>query len=381
MSDTIITAHDRRIADAPHDQPQQSDAAHREPAPPPRPARWPWVVAALVIVVFFAIVLDIVFVPAVNVWTDDAYVTAHYATVASRVSGQIATVAVTDNQIVKAGQILATIDDSDYHEAVATAASVLKRDRAAYRGALASIARQNAAIDQDGFQVAAAKAQLNYAKTDARRYRYLAGTGAGTVQLSEKAGTTSLLATQRLNTAETAIIAGRHQLDVLRAQAAALQGTIAADQAQLAQAALNRSYTRILAPIDGMVGERSVQVGNFVGIGVPLMAIVPLNDVYVVANYREMALRNVRPGQKVRIHVDAYGIDLDGVVNSVAPASGAAFSPIAPQDATGNFTKIVQRLPVKIMLDPNQDQARALRVGMSVETSIHTLDAGNSGKP
>ncbi len=144
------------------------------------------------------------------------------------------------------------------------------------------------------------------------------------------------------------------------------------DQAQLAQAELNLSYTRILAPVDGMVGQRTVEAGNIVAAGTELMAVVPLDEVYVEANYREVDLRHMRPGQPVTIHVDAYGIDLKGVLNSVPPATGSTFAQIARNKATGNFTKIVQRLPVKILVSPDQPLARLLRVGFSVETTVHT---------
>ena len=144
------------------------------------------------------------------------------------------------------------------------------------------------------------------------------------------------------------------------------------DEAQLQQAKLNLSYTRIHAPFDGMVGQRAVEAGNVLAPGATLMAVVPLDQAFIVANYREVDLLHVRAGQKVTIHVDAYRIDLNGTVDSLAPASGVSFAPIQPNNATGNFTKIVQRLPVKITVDPNQPLAKLLRVGFSVETTIHT---------
>jgi membrane fusion protein, multidrug efflux system len=159
---------------------------------------------------------------------------------------------------------------------------------------------------------------------------------------------------------------------VLRAQRKAAEATVRADEAALAQARLNLSYTRILAPIDGTIAQRAIQAGDTVSPGTALMALVPLQDVFIVANYREVALRDIRRGQHARIHVDAYDIDLDGIVNDIAPASGAAFSPIAPNNATGNFTKIVQRLPVKITIAPDQPLARLVKVGLSVETTVHT---------
>ena len=144
------------------------------------------------------------------------------------------------------------------------------------------------------------------------------------------------------------------------------------DRAQLDQAQLNLSYTRITAPLDGLIGQRSVQVGDYIAPGGALMTVMPLDAAYIEANYREVALRHVRPGQHVRIHLDAYDADLDGVVDSLAPATGATFAAVAPENATGNFTKIVQRLTVKIDVLPHQPMARLLRVGLSVETYIDT---------
>jgi membrane fusion protein, multidrug efflux system len=136
------------------------------------------------------------------------------------------------------------------------------------------------------------------------------------------------------------------------------------------QAKLNLSYTKILAPVDGMIAQRSVQVGNYVSVGAALMAMVPLSEVYIEANYREVQLGHVGAGQRARIHVDAYNIDLEGKVVDVPAASGTTFATLQPDNATGNFTKIVQRLPIKIVLAPNQPTARLLRVGLSVEATI-----------
>ena len=147
---------------------------------------------------------------------------------------------------------------------------------------------------------------------------------------------------------------------------------MAADRARLEQAKLDLGYTRIIAQIDGMVGQRSVQVGDYVGPGATIMTVVPLDRLYIDANYRETDLLHVRSGQPVTIHVDAYDLDLRGTVDSVPPASGASFAPIPPNNATGNFTKIVQRLAVKVDVAPGQPEAKLLRVGFSVETTIHT---------
>jgi membrane fusion protein, multidrug efflux system len=161
-------------------------------------------------------------------------------------------------------------------------------------------------------------------------------------------------------------------MDALKAQRETAEANLSQARAQRDQAQLNLSYTKILAPVDGMIAQRSVQVGNYVSAGAALMAVVPLSEVYIEANYREVQLRHVRAGQRARIHVDAYNIDLEGKVVDVPAASGTTFATLQPDNATGNFTKIVQRLPVKIVLAPNQPTARLLRVGLSVEATIET---------
>jgi len=279
---------------------------------------------------------------------------------------------VDDNQQVKAGQRLVTLDPRDYENAVATAQAAVERDRAQYADASATLARQPPIIEEQEGNVAAARARLAFAERDAHRFDNLAPTGAGTVQQQQQADTTLQQSRAQLQSALAALDAARKQIDVIKAQQQTAKAAIMADEARFAQAKLDLSYTRIAAPVDGMVGQRAVQVGNVIGPAATLMAVVPLDQAYIVANYREVDLLHVRAGQKVMIHVDAYQIDLQGTVDSLAPASGASFAPIQPNNATGNFTKIVQRLPVKITVDPNQPLTKLLRVGFSVETTIHT---------
>jgi membrane fusion protein, multidrug efflux system len=339
------------------------------PAPLPR---WPFVLVGIVVAIFAAVVLTIIFQPQPDVWTDDAYAMVHYATIAPRISGQIATVPVDDNDVVKTGQVLATLDPRDNETTLASAQAVVARDRSQLDEISTNISRQPSIIEQQQAAVASARARLAFAQDNARRYGNLAATGAGSMQEHQQADTTLQQGQASLDSAEASLDAARRQLDVLKAHRSAAEATVKADEAQLEQARLNLSYTQILAPIDGMVGERSVQVGNYVSPGTTLMTVVPLDQVYIEANYREVDLLHVRSGQPVTIHLDAYNIDLNGTVDSVPPASGAAFAPIAPNNATGNFTKIVQRLPVKIVVTPGQPLAKLLRVGLSVETTVHT---------
>jgi membrane fusion protein (multidrug efflux system) len=348
---------------------RQTQEVDKLPAPLPR---WPFAVVALVVAIFAAVVLYIIFRPRPDVRTADAYVMVHYATVAPRISGQVASVAVDDNDDVKTGQVLTTLDPRDNETALASAEAAVARDRSQLDEISATVSRQPSIIGEQQAAIASARAQFAFAQADARRYGNLAATGAGTTREHQQADSTLQQGQASLDSAEASLDAARRQLDVLKAQRSAAEAAVKADEAQLEQAKLNLSYTQIRAPIDGMVGERSVQVGNNVAPGATLMTVVPLDQVYIEANYLEVDLRHVRSGQPVTIHLDAYNIDLKGTVDSVPPASGAAFAPIAPNNATGNFTKIVQRLPVKIVVTPGQPLAKLLRVGLSVETTIHT---------
>jgi membrane fusion protein (multidrug efflux system) len=360
------------------DRSQQKDQASNDgqvreaktfPAPLPR---WPFVLVGLVVAIFAAVVLYIIFRPRPDVRTDDAYVMVHYATIAPRISGRVAAVSVDDNDTVKAGEVLATLDPRDNQTAVASAEAALARDTAQLGEVSATVARQPSIIEEQQSAVASARGRLAFAQANARRYGNLAVTGAGTLQEHQQADAALQQDQASLDSSQASLDAARQQLDVLTAQRSAAQATIRLDQAQLDQARLNLSYTQILAPIDGVVGERSVQVGNYVSLGATMMTVVPLDQVYIEANYREVDLLHVRSGQPVTIHLDAYNITLRGTVDSVPPASGTSFAPIAPNNATGNFTKIVQRLPVKIVVSSGQPLAKLLRVGLSVETTIHT---------
>jgi membrane fusion protein, multidrug efflux system len=350
-----------------NEQEGKRDEQPSKPAP-----KWPLVLAAVVALVFVGAVLWIIFRPRPDVWTDDAYVAVHYAGIAPRISGQVSTVPVDDNQYVKTGQVLVTLDPRDYQTALASAEAALARDSAQVADVSANLARQPALIHQQEANVASAQARLAFTEPDARRYNFLAATEAGTIRQREQADSAFQESKAQLDNAEASLEAARRQLDVIKAQKRAAEAVVELDKAQVEQARLNLSYTQILAPVDGMVTERSAQVGNTVAPGATLMTVVPLKEVYITANYREVDLAHVRPGQHVTIHVDAYNIELKGTVEGVAPASGASFAPIQPNNATGNFTKIVQRLPVKVDVDPDQPLAKLLRVGLSVETTIHT---------
>ena len=334
--------------------------------------RWLFIGGGLVILIFIAVVLAIIFVPNRHVWTDDAYVTAHYTVVAPRIAGQVIAVDVTDNQPVKAGQVLVELDPHDYQTTLDQSRATLARDEALVQDAAASVSRQPSIIDENVGEAARIRAQLVFARQNDQRYTNLARTGAGSTQEHQQSAASLREMEATLQSLEARIAAARAQIPVLQARHKSALATVDMDRAHVRQAELNLSYTKVRALEDGMIGERSVQTGNYVDPGTALMALVPLDQIWIRANYRELALRHMRPGQAVKIHVDAYDVTLDGIVDSIPPASGAVFAPIAPENATGNFTKIVQRLPVKIILAPNQPLARLLRLGFSVETTVDT---------
>jgi membrane fusion protein (multidrug efflux system) len=308
-----------------------------------------------------------------QVSTDDAYVKADNTTIAPKVSGYIAAVLVGDNQQVKTGQILAQIDDGDFRV-------TLDQTKADVAAALAAIATKNAQLSLQEANIAAARnavdvdqANLTFAEQEDQRYGRLAKTGYGSVQNAQQAASRAAAARATLARDKSALDAATGQVEVLKAELAQAQATLAHDRAVQRQAELNLSYTTIMSPIDGVVGNRAVRIGQYVQAGTQLMAVVPLEAPYIIANYKETQLTDVRPGQPATISVDTFpGVIAKGHVDSIAPASGQEFALLPPDNATGNFTKVVQRIPVKIVLDPGSPLVGALRPGMSVYPTITT---------
>ncbi len=305
--------------------------------------------------------------------TNDAYVQADYTIIAPKVSGYIAEVMVDDNQPVKTGQVLAKIDDRDFSTALAQAQADVEAAEASIHNIDAQLALQEATVDQASADIASAEAGVTFAKQDHSRYQDLMKTGYGTVQRAQLANADLQQQTALLLHDRAALVAAQKQIEVLKTQRSEADAQLAHSQAVAQQATLNLSYTTITAPIDGVVGARSLRTGQYVQAGTQLMALVPLQTTYVVANFKETQLTEMRDGQPVTIEVDSFpGALIHGRIDSLAPASGLEFSLLPPDNATGNFTKIVQRIPVKIVLDSNDPLVGLLRVGMSVEASIDT---------
>lgn len=299
--------------------------------------------------------------------TDDAYVQADSTTVAPQVSGTVDRVLIEDNQAVKAGDLLVTIDERDFVVAVDSAKAQVASAQASITSLQAQLVRQESMIHQAQAVVVADQATLKLAQENRTRYRNLASDGSGTVQALQQAEAQLSIQQASLEKNRAGLLAARQQVDILRADLEKAKAALAQANAAQEAAELKLSYTRITAPVDGTVGQKAVRVGGFVSAGKPLLAVVPLDAVYISANFRETQLANMHAGQTVEVKVDALpGEILQGKVESLSPASGVSYSPVAPHNATGNFTKIVQRLPVRISINPNQSAATKLRVGMSV---------------
>jgi membrane fusion protein, multidrug efflux system len=305
--------------------------------------------------------------------TDDAYVQAHSVLISPKISGYISEVPVDDNQSVKAGEVLGRIDPRDYQTALDQARANVAAAQASINTLTQQIAQQKLVVEQDRQQVVSDQAALVFSQQDFQRYTQLAKTGYGTVQRAQQAQADITERQAALRHDTTVVAAAEKQIDVFEGQLAQANATLAQQQAMEHQAELNLSYTTITAPVDGTVGVRTLRVGEYVQAGTQLMAIAPLQAVYVVANYKETQLTDVQPGQAVTIDIDTFpGTTVHGHVDSLAPASGQEFALLPPDNATGNFTKIVQRIPVKIDIDKNDPLLGRLRPGMSVEPTIDT---------
>src|SRR5664279_2012005 len=304
--------------------------------------------------------------------TDDAYVKADSTIIAPKVSGYIAHVLVGDNEKVRAGQLLARIDDRDFRTALTQARADVAASVAAISNLDAQIALQQPVIAQGTADVAAAEANLKFAQEEQARYEDLMKSGSGTVQRAQQTDAALRERLAQVQHGRSGLLAAERKVDVLTTEKAKAAAQLDHARAVEAQAALNLSYTDITAPVDGTVGARALRVGQYVQAGTQLMAVVPLDAVYVVANFKETQLTHVRDGQPVEVTIDSFhGIRLRGHVDSLSPASGLEFALLPPDNATGNFTKIVQRVPVKIVLD-RQKPNGLLRPDMSAEPTIDT---------
>ncbi|WP_415914430.1 HlyD family secretion protein [Paraburkholderia sp. J67] len=320
--------------------------------------------------------------------TDDAYIRADVVTVSPRVSGYVTRVAVDDDQRVRRGDLLVALDDRDFRAkaaaadaAVATAQAALQEAEAATQTIDAQIVQQASTIAQAQADAQAARAEATRRDADSQRYHALLADEAASGQRWEAALADAQKARAQLAHAQAAVREQYAERDVLQRRGAqsraaidAARARLAAAQAQRELARLDLEHTQIRATRDGVIGQRGVRAGQYVEAGTPLLAVVPLGEVYVVANFKETQLASMRAGERVELDIDTYsGRPLHGRVSGVAPGSGAEFALLPPDNATGNFTKIVQRVPVKIALDPLPHDV-VLRPGMSVIAHVDTRE-------
>ncbi|NPU11100.1 HlyD family secretion protein [Bradyrhizobium sp. 83012] len=360
--------------------------------PPPSPGAAPGLWARLAIPLL-AVIVALAFVAlATSRWTawtgnattqttNDAYVRADLTQLSSRVAGEVTKVAVSDFQQVKAGDLLIQIDPADYQAQVSQAEANVEAAQAALDNLSNQVELQYATIAQAEAQQVSAGAAEVLARQEEERQQSLSQSEAGTKQRLEQATAAYAKAQADVRASRAVIAAQRHQLEVLTGTKKQRGADLAGAKAALAAARLKLGYTRITAPFDGVVGQRQVQNGDYVNIGSSLIAVVPLPQVFVIANYKETQLTHVAPGQPVDVTVDSFpGEKLHGRVERIAPASGSQFALLPPDNATGNFTKVVQRIPVRIALDGNQPLLARLLPGMSVVTHIRTAGAADGAK-
>jgi membrane fusion protein, multidrug efflux system len=303
--------------------------------------------------------------------TDDAYVGGDITVIAPKVSGFISRVAVTDNQIVHAGDVLVQLDDRDYVAARARAIASVAAQEAAVTNLVATRHLQEAVIAQEEAGITAADAEIERTKEDQARYRRLQQLAAVSLQESQKADADYKDAIAAGVKARAALAAARRQLDVIDSQSQQAKAALEQAKAERQVADLNLSYTELRAPMDGTVGNRSARAGSYATIGAQLMSIVPAHGLWVDANFKESQLARMRSGQPVFVEADVLpGKVFQGRVASLAPATGAVFSVLPAENATGNFTKIVQRVPVRILLDGDAASLGQLRPGLSVVAKV-----------
>lgn len=303
--------------------------------------------------------------------TDDAFVEADIVTISSKVPGFIKTVAVVDNQQVHAGDLLATIDDRDYRAELAKAEARVAEQNAALANLDALTDLQAAAIDEARAKVESAAAETRRATDDARRADSLIKRNVVSAQDYELSSAAAEKARADTDSAKAALVAAQRQLAVIGTQRRQTQAILAHANAEADLARLNLGYTEIRSPIDGVVGNRGARVGDYASVSAQLMSVVPSSGLYVVANFKESQIAHMQPGQKVRIRADVLkGVTFEGHVDSLAPATGAQFSLLPAENATGNFTKIVQRVPIRIRLDGAGATLGNLRPGLSVVAGV-----------
>jgi membrane fusion protein (multidrug efflux system) len=309
--------------------------------------------------------------------TEDAYLQADKVTVAPRIAGHVAEVLVGDNERVKPGDVIARLDDREYRIALKQEEADVEKSRAQVLGTAAAIMQQQAQVESAKAEVENTDAALDFAGKEYTRYQNLLQTGSGTAQRQQQADADLRQKRAAHNKAVASLDAARKQVESLKALEGSAKASLDGAQAKVEQAQLNLTYTTITAPIEGIVGDRSLRVGQFVSAGTGLLTVVPMGrDIYLLANFKETQTGQMVEGQRVSFTVDALGDhEFEGRVESFSPGTGAQFALLPPENATGNFTKVVQRVPVRVALNASDPMLGRLRAGLSVEATVHTRDA------
>ncbi|PCE23066.1 hemolysin D [Paraburkholderia acidicola] len=309
--------------------------------------------------------------------TDDAYVGGDVTVMAPKVNGFVTDVLVKDNQYVHANQVLIRLDSRDYDARLAQADAEVASAQASVTELQARKSLQLATINEQSAEVKASGAELTRSAADQTRYRELVKDDAVSNQVVERADADLTKAHAAVDRSNAALLAAQRQLTVLDAQIGDAQARVATAQAAQRVAALNVEYTTIRSPIDGYVGNRTARVGLLADVGVSLLTVVPASGLWIDANFKEDQLKKMRAGDAVDVSLDASNREIHGTVESLAPATGATFSVLPAENATGNFTKIVQRVPVRIRLNVPHDMQGVLRPGLSATVEVHVDNASN----
>jgi membrane fusion protein (multidrug efflux system) len=313
--------------------------------------------------------------------TDDAYVGGDVTVIAPKVAGFIVEVAVTDNQAVHAADLLVKLDDRDYRAALAKAAAAVAGQEATLANLDATRSLQDSMIAQAEAEVAAAEAEVARSRFDVMRYNRLASDQYASLQRFQQADADNKKAIAAVEKARAALAAARRRLDVIDTQKQQTRAALDQAIAERDMAQLNLGYTELRAPIDGVVGNRSARNGAYAMVGAQLISLVPAHGLWVDANFKESQLAHIRPGLAASIEADVLpGRVFRGHVASLAPATGAQFSVLPPENATGNFTKIVQRVPVRIQLDDSASTLDILRPGLSVTAAVDERSSAETAR-
>ncbi len=362
--------------DAPTDQPHS--ASEDKPSPLKNP-KVRWTLAIIGIVVAIALIIWLVYHLRVGRYlqdTNNAYLQADAVAVAPRINGYVTDVLVQDNQWVKAGQPLLRIDPRTYRATLDQAEAVIAVRQADIAAATAGVQGQQSSLLQARTQLVAASASLRFARAELARFTPLAASGADTHEHVESLRHDLERAQAQHDAAKAQIAGAQSQIEASQAQREQAEAGLKQAQADAAQARVAFEDTELRARIDGRVGNKTVQVGQFVAAGTRTMTVVPVAALYLSANFKETQVGLMRAGQPAEIKVDALpGTTLKGTVESISPGTGSQFALLPPQNATGNFTKVVQRVPVRIRVDAGAEARKVLVPGMSVEVTVDTRSA------